>query len=103
MTGKLVRDKVPEIIKKSGRNPDFKKLKPSEFRRQLFRKLGEEIREFRGAKTTKDKTEEMADIFEVLRGLCDINNINIDEVVETGKTKRVEKGGFEQMLYLNTK
>ena len=39
---KLIRDKIPEKIKKSGGDFKARKLKPKEFEKELIKKAGEE-------------------------------------------------------------
>ena len=43
---KLVRDKIPEIIEADGKVPVTKKLDDAEFRKELNKKLLEEVREY---------------------------------------------------------
>jgi predicted house-cleaning noncanonical NTP pyrophosphatase (MazG superfamily) len=69
---KLVRDNIIEIIKKSGRTPDFFQLDPQnkkELFKYLTQKLTEELDELSLAQSTQDKEEEIADILEVLDSL----------------------------------
>jgi len=64
---KLVRDKIPEVIKATGKECDFE-IAPKEERYKLLEaKLNEEVNEF-----LEDKNlEELADVMEVLFGLAD--------------------------------
>ena len=59
---KAIRDKIPEIIKESGKNCNVKKLDDSEFLVQLEKKLVEELAEYQESKNI----EELADMLEVI-------------------------------------
>ena len=62
MPGKLVRDKIPALIEKSGERPNIRILDAEEYRYHLEKKLDEEVAEYH-----KDKNiEELADILEVV-------------------------------------
>lgn len=43
---KLVRDRIPEIIKSEGRNVKIKILNDEEYRGELNKKLQEEVKEY---------------------------------------------------------
>jgi predicted house-cleaning noncanonical NTP pyrophosphatase (MazG superfamily) len=55
MPKKLIRDKIPEIIKKQGRNPDFYVADENEYKDELFKKLLEETNEVLEEKMNKEK------------------------------------------------
>ena len=59
--GKLVRDKIPEIIKNDGKTPIIEILSNEEYLLELDKKLNEEVAEYQADKSI----EEMADILEV--------------------------------------
>lgn len=59
---KLVRDKIPELIRYQGQTPCYRVLADGEYTRCLKDKLSEEVAEF-----LRDQTsEELADILEVV-------------------------------------
>lgn len=65
---KLVRDKIPQIIKADGKFLHTKKLGDEEFLSEVIKKLNEECAEF-----IKDKNiEELADVKEVVQVLAKI-------------------------------
>lgn len=76
MRAKLVRDKIPDIIAKSGRNPLVHVATPIELPMFLELKMQEEVREFFEADTVDGVYEELGDIYEVFAELCDFANIN---------------------------
>ena len=59
---KLVRDKIPEMIREQGETPVFRILEQEEYLKELDRKLHEEIREYQEDKSL----EELADVLEVM-------------------------------------
>ena len=63
---KLVRDKIPEMIREQGETPVFRILEQEEYLKELDRKLDEEIREYQEDKSL----EELADVFEVMLAIC---------------------------------
>ena len=67
---KLVRDKIPNIIKNNGGKPYTRILSNEEYIENLKKKLIEECNEVISAKTKEDILEELADTFEVVRSLA---------------------------------
>lgn len=63
---KLVRDKIPERIKKNGEIPTIKILDDEQFKYELERKLQEEYQEVLNAPDSKKRLEELADMLEVI-------------------------------------
>ena len=102
MKGKLVRDKIPEIIRNHGEIPRTRILSATEYRQELFRKLVEESSEAQNAKTKKDRVMELADIEEVLATIRD--NLQIDKrtIALAQNKKRKERGGFLKRFFLLT-
>ena len=93
---KLVRDKIPQIIRASGKNPITKILSQGDLVKALKEKLKEECEEFEESETL----EELADISEVVIALANILGSNQDELEETMATKRSTNGGFQEGIFL---
>lgn len=93
---KLVRDKIPEIIQKSGKCSEYKVLSDDEYRIELDKKLDEEVSEYREARNM----EELADIMEVLYALCESSGSSIEELERIRKRKAEERGAFKDKIYL---
>ena len=68
---KLVRDRIPEIIIEDGRTPIYHIADKEEYKRELFRKVKEELAEFR----EDPCVEEVADLVEVVYALLEAHNI----------------------------
>lgn len=92
---KLVRDKIPEIIKADGQKPKYKHLLLSGD--ELKKKLREEVYEF----LASDDVEELADILEVVFALSsEVCLKSKEELLEIYQKKHDEKGGFSQKIFL---
>ena len=61
---KLIRDKIPDIIRKEGKKFNIMTLNDNEYEIELLKKFIEECQELVQAKDENDKLEELADIFE---------------------------------------
>ncbi|PWK13476.1 nucleoside triphosphate pyrophosphohydrolase [Tumebacillus permanentifrigoris] len=93
---KLVRDLIPEIIKKSGRVAVWRTLDESEYQQELQVKLAEEVQEYLEVKNV----EELADVLEVLFALARLNGVGEQQLMEVRKLKLEERGGFEGRVFL---
>lgn len=93
--GKLVRDKIPQIIIADGRTPIVRTLSDEEYLSELDRKLNEEVAEYQADKSL----EEMADVIEVLFAICEARGHSVDELMEVRDKKREKRGGFRDKVY----
>lgn len=96
---KLVRDKIPEIIKSNGEQPITRILNDEEFKEELERKLNEEYQEVIKA-TGKDRVEELADMIEVISYLAKLENSSLEEVIKIAEEKGNKRGKFEDKIFL---
>lgn len=95
---KLVRDKIPQVIVEDGRKPIFHYATSREYKRELFRKVIEELEEFR----EEPCLEEAADLIEVVHTLIESHGFNFADVVETGMAKAKLLGGFNRGIILDS-
>jgi predicted house-cleaning noncanonical NTP pyrophosphatase (MazG superfamily) len=93
---KLVRDRVPEIIRMSGRTPVIRELEPEEFLVQLDFKLDEEVREY----LESGAVAELADVLEVIHAIANARGYSSAELEELRAAKARERGGFGARLFL---
>ena len=94
---KLVRDKIPKIIKEKGKIPITHKATEEEYWQKLKEKLKEEVEEF-----SKDSNEEeLADILEVINAICEFKNISKDNLENTRKNKAEQRGSFKERIILD--
>lgn len=96
--GKLVRDRIIDIIRANGEKPIYHTLNDEEYLKELHKKLFEEANEFVEA----DDPEELADLLEVVYAISKHKNINMEEVEQIRLNKRDKRGGFENKIYLET-
>lgn len=93
--GKLVRDKIPQIILDDGKTPITRILTDEEYLVELDKKLSEEVKEYQEDKSI----EEMADILEVLFAICEARGHSVEQLIEVRNAKRKKRGGFEQKIF----
>lgn len=96
---KLVRDKIPEIIKKNHLSCEFRTLPELEYRQALRQKLVEESQEVAEA-IGENLLKELADLSEVMDALMASYGISRKSVWEAQKKGRGERGGFEEKIML---
>lgn len=93
---KLVRDKIPEIIKADGGECKFHVAKKWEFEILLFVKLREEINEF----FQNPCANEIADILEVIETIARVKGIGLNDIKTQKKEKKATRGGFNKKIVL---
>lgn len=97
---KLVRDKIPEIIRKNGEEPIVRILDDNEYKRELEKKLQEECLEVVSATISSERMEELADVVEVVIALAKIEGKSFEEILDIAKRKSEKRGGFSGKVYL---
>ncbi|GGK90930.1 nucleoside triphosphate pyrophosphohydrolase [Deinococcus radiotolerans] len=85
MTGKLVRDRIPELF-----GGQIRTLTEGEYRAALRAKLEEEVAEYLNA----GEAEELADVLEVLRALAALHGLSPEELEALRRAKADARGGF---------
>lgn len=93
--GKLVRDRIPEIIRNDGKKPIIEILSNEDYLKELDKKLNEEVAEYQADKSI----EEMADILEVLFAVCEARGHSVEELLQVKEFKREKRGGFKDKIY----
>lgn len=97
---KLVRDFIPQIIEKTGKQYDTRILEQEEYITALKTKLGEEVEEYLEASNDQDSLEELADVLELLHALAKTHGASIEQVEAIRQQKAEKRGGFEERVYL---
>ena len=93
---KLVRDKIPEIIKADGKIAKTHVLNNTDYLEELIKKLSEEINEFNDDRNV----EELADIQEVLLAIAEALDIPPSELAHVMAEKAVKRGAFKKRIFL---
>ena len=93
---KLVRDKIPDIIKAEGRTVKTRTLNDEEYRAELNKKLQEEVKEY----LDDNNVEELADIVEVVYGILSSMDVSLEEFENIRMSKADKRGAFQERVFL---
>lgn len=93
--GKLVRDKIPQIIIDDGKKPIVEILSDEDYLTELDKKLNEEVAEYQADKSI----EEMADVLEVLFAICEARGYSVEELMRMRERKKNARGGFGDKIF----
>ena len=93
---KLVRDKIPEIIKQAGNSCTVKTLSEEDYLKQLDAKLDEETAEYQQS----NSIEELADILEVVYAIAEARGSSAEKVEAIRSIKAANRGGFRKRILL---
>ena len=95
---KLVRDKIPEIIEKTGKVCHIHTLSNDEYLAELDRKLNEECAEYQADKSL----EELADMLEVMYAIAEARGYSVEELEKVRAEKAEKRGAFIEKIYLES-
>jgi predicted house-cleaning noncanonical NTP pyrophosphatase (MazG superfamily) len=95
--GKLVRDRIPQIIRENGAEPVTYTAGPTEYSNRLRDKLSEEVAEFLEADDAKAR-EELADVLEVVHALAADLGVDVGQLEKIREVKASERGGFADRI-----
>ena len=93
---KLIRDRIPEIIEKSGMRPVIETMDDEAYKKYLHEKLGEEMQEY----LESENVDELADLVEVIYALLNYKGISVNDFEDLRKKKAAERGAFDRRLLL---
>jgi predicted house-cleaning noncanonical NTP pyrophosphatase (MazG superfamily) len=93
---KLVRDKLPELLKAQGITAHFHKADHDEYEIELLEKLREEVIEFKNAKSM----DELADLLETVDAVIHHFGWSQADIQSTKDQLKAEKGGYQERLIL---
>ena len=96
---KLVRDKIPNIIKEKKETPVVKILDDDKYKEALEKKLYEEYQEVI-EESGEDRVEELADMLEIIKALAKLENKTLEDVIEIANKKVDKRGAFEEKIFL---
>ncbi|WP_421934647.1 nucleoside triphosphate pyrophosphohydrolase [Phenylobacterium sp.] len=96
---KLIRDKLPEIMRASGLRVFDRVLDDAAFLAALKTKLGEEAAEAVAAASAEELLGELADVMEVVLALAESQGFTMADLEAARLAKRDERGGFEGRVY----
>lgn len=90
--GKLVRDRIPELIAAGGKRPVVRELGGAEYTRRLDEKLAEHL--------ASGDPEERADLVDVVRAIAELQGIGWDGLERIREAKRTERDGLNRRSFL---
>lgn len=93
---KLVRDRIPEIIKADGKTCVCETLSDEHYLYLLDQKLNEELAEYQERKSL----EELADLLEVMQAVVKARGWTLEELERVRADKAAKRGGFEKKILL---
>ena len=96
---KLVRDRIPEIIRQDGRQCGVEIMPEKEYIQALKNKLVEEAQEARTAKS-EELVKELADLYEVIDSLIAAQGIDREAIFAEQERRRINRGGFRKRICL---
>ncbi|MFZ2681763.1 MAG: nucleoside triphosphate pyrophosphohydrolase [Patescibacteria group bacterium] len=98
---KLIRDKIPEILRRKQVLFELKQLTENvEFEQALRGKLVEEAAEVAATLDHEALVTELADVAEVVKSLCVLKGITAEEIERARAQKFTERGGFDERTWL---
>lgn len=93
---KLVRDKIPEIMRENDAMPVIRILNNKEYVEELKKKLQEEVSEY----LESGEIEELADMQEVMLAILDAENVEVADFEKIRTDKVLKKGAFSKKIFL---
>ena len=97
---KLIRNKIPQIIKANGKTPTTRILPQDEYIKELCKKTQEELTEYIEAKTKPDTLEELSALLDLINALAEYEGTTLEEINNIRKKKAEERGGFSDRVFL---
>lgn len=97
---KLVRDRIPEIIRSTGKQFSTRILNDEQYITELKKKSFEELQEYVDATNQSDAIEELADLLEIIHALAEYHGSSIEEVEKVRQEKAMKRGSFKEKIFL---
>ncbi|WP_256295792.1 nucleoside triphosphate pyrophosphohydrolase [Haloarchaeobius salinus] len=94
---KLVRDRIPEVIRENDETPVTHTVEGEAYRERLREKLVEEATEFRA----DPSAAELGDVLDVVAAIREAETIDEGKIQRKRRAKLDEHGGFEDGVVLD--
>lgn len=98
---KLVRDKIVEQQIIEGSHPSYRVLAPKDHKKELIKKIAEEVGEIESA-AANEIAGELADVQQALDDLCALYAISKADVASAQRKKLHKKGAFRKGFYVES-
>lgn len=100
---KLVRDRIPEIIRDDKGIPKTRILSEEEFVIELFKKIKEEAEECKNIREDrKELIKEIGDIYEVIEAIIEKFGFEKNEITKIKAYRKKTRGGFQKRVFLES-
>jgi len=102
--GKLVRDRIPDIIRSQGKSPFTRRIEGKELTSAISEKILEEAFELYREINTGNREEilkESADVLEIVLAALQDHGFTLDDLLGLAESRRRERGGFGRQLFLD--
>jgi superfamily II DNA or RNA helicase/predicted house-cleaning noncanonical NTP pyrophosphatase (MazG superfamily)/HKD family nuclease len=102
--GKLVRDRIPEIIRRHGKTPFTRRIGGKEAASAIGEKILEEAFELYSQFTRGNREEilkESADVLEIVLKALENHGLTLEDLLSQANSRRKERGGFEKQIFLD--
>ncbi len=102
---KLVRDRIPEIITRTGKTPCVSSISGEELRDAIGDKALEEAFELYSEwrrNSREGVLKESADMLEIIKSMLSRSGYTLDDLLEMTETRSRERGAFEKGLFLES-
>ncbi|MFC5365645.1 nucleoside triphosphate pyrophosphohydrolase [Salinirubrum litoreum] len=93
---KLVRDRIPELIRADDEVPATETVAGEAYRERLHDQLDEEVAEYHES----GRVAELADVLAVVNALAALDDVSPGELEAMRREKRAERGGFDDGVVL---
>lgn len=97
---KLIRNNVPDIIRKDGAKVVYRTLKRKEFIKELKKKIVEKAQELVEAKKKKEIIDKLIEIYELVSVLRREMDVREQQFKLLQIQKKKLRGGFDKRLFL---
>ncbi|WP_257299430.1 nucleoside triphosphate pyrophosphohydrolase [Haloarchaeobius sp. FL176] len=94
---KLVRDRIPEVVRENDETPVTHTVDGEAYRERLREKLVEEATEFRDDPTV----EELGDVLDVVAAIREAEPVDEGDLQRKRRAKAAQRGGFEDGVVLD--
>ncbi|MGE6597480.1 nucleoside triphosphate pyrophosphohydrolase [Bacillus proteolyticus] len=97
---KLIRNKIPQIIKANGKIPTTRILPEDEYIKEICKKTQEELTEYLETDTKEHKLEELSDLLELINALAEHKCTTLKEINKIHKKKAKERSPYQNRTFL---
>lgn len=97
--GKLVRDRIPHIVRDEGGYAETVTVEPEDLWDALSLKLVEEAQEL-ALSSPAYRLREFADVYEVLITMARHSGIEMRDIVMAAEQRRAQRGGFASRTWV---